>query len=275
MSAEPTRIKDRFKGKGVVVTGAAQGIGRAVATEFAAEGAGVVMVDWEADVLEATAKAITEAGGNVVAVPGDVSRREDVKRAVDTAVARFGHLDAAVQVAGIADFVPFLEFSDASWDKILNVNMRGAWYLAQEAARVMMRDGIKGAIALTASTNAFQPEAGGLAYNTSKAGLVAVMQTAALELTPHGIRVNAIAPGIINTRLAAFVINHPVQSRIMLDRIPIGRFAEPVEMARPILWMCSDDASYLSGHLLVVDGAMTVGLPEPGEMDTPLPGAVR
>jgi len=275
MTDEQTRIKDRFKGKGVVVTGAAQGIGRAVATEFAAEGAGVVMLDWEADVLRATAKAVTDAGGNVVAAPGDVSRREDVKRAVDLAVERFGHLDAAVQVAGIADFVSFLEFSDASWDKILNVNMRGAWYLAQEAARVMMRDGTKGAITLTASTNAFQPEAGGLAYNTSKAGVVAVMQTAALELSRHGIRVNAIAPGIINTRLAAFVINHPVQSKIMLDRIPIGRFAEPVEMARPILWMCSDDASYLSGHLMVVDGAMTSGLPEPGDMDTPLPGAVR
>ena len=265
----------RFDGKGVVVTGAAQGIGRAVARAFAAEGAGVVMVDNEADVLSATVESIRNSGGKVESAPGDVSRRADVRRAVDLAVERFGHLHAAVQVAGIADFVPFLEFSDESWDRILNVNLRGAWYLAQEAARVMVRDGIRGAIVLTASTNAFQPEAGGLAYNTSKAGEVAVMQTAALELSRLGIRVNAIAPGIINTRLSAFVINHPVQSKVFLDRIPIGRFAEPEEMARPILWMCSDDASYLSGHLMVVDGAMTAGLPEPGEMDTPLPGAIR
>ncbi len=265
----------RFEGKGAVVTGAAQGLGRAVAKAFAAEGAGVVMVDNEAGVLAATAKAIRDTGGRVETVDGDVSRREDVRRAVDLAVERFGHLDAAVQVAGIADFMPFLDVTDASWDRILGVNLSGAWYLAQEAGRVMTRDGIRGAIVLTASTNAFQPEAGGLAYNTSKSGQVAVMHTAALELSKHGIRVNAIAPGIMNTRLAAFVINNPESRKIMLDRIPIGRFAEPDEIARPILWMCSDDASYLSGHLLVVDGALSIGLPEPGEMDTPLPGAVR
>ena len=268
-------MSGRFEGKGVVVTGAAQGIGRATARAFAAEGAGVVMVDNEGDVLATTVDSIRATGARAEAVVGDVSRRDDVKRAVDLAVERYGHLDAAVQVAGIADFVPFLEFSDANWDRTLNVNLRGAWYLAQEAARVMLRDGIRGAIVLTSSTNAFQPEAGGLAYNTSKAGLVAVMQTAALELSRVGIRVNALAPGIINTRLSAFVINHPVQSKVFLDRIPIGRFAQPEEMAQPILWMCSDDASYLSGHLMVVDGAMTAGLPEPGELEAPMPGAVR
>src|SRR4029077_11313907 len=227
------------------------------------------------DVLEATAKAIRETGAKVEAIVGDVSRREDVHKAVELAVKRFGRLDAAVQVAGIADFVPFLEFTDESWDRIFNVNLRGTWYLVQEGGGAMMKAGTGGAIVLTASTNAFQPEAGGLGYNTSKSGQVAVMHTAALELSRHGFRVTALAPGIIKTRLAAFVINHPVQSKVMLDRIPIGRFAEPEEMARPILWMCSDDASYLTGHLMVVDGALSVGLPEPGEMDAPLPGAIR
>src|SRR6266700_2299330 len=189
--------RNRFEGKGVVVTGAEQVIGRAVAKAFAAEGAGLILLDNEGDVLASTVDAIRGTGVDVEAVVGDVSRREDVR----------------------------------------------------------------GAIVVTASTNAFQPEAGGLAYNTSKSGQVAVMHTAALELSRHGIRVNALAPGIINTRLSAFVINHPVQSKVFLDRIPIGRFAEPEEMARPILWMCSEDASYLSGHLMVVDGAMTVGLP--------------
>jgi NAD(P)-dependent dehydrogenase (short-subunit alcohol dehydrogenase family) len=265
----------RFDDKGVLVTGAAQGIGRAVARAFAAEGAGVVMFDIDADVLGETAKTIRDSGGVVEAVTGDVSSREDIRKAVELAVAHYGHLDVAVQVAGIADFIPFLEVTDASWDRILNVNLRGTWYLVQEAARAMVRLGVRGAIAITASTNAFQPEAGGLCYNTSKSGQVAVMHTAALELTRHGIRVNALAPGIINTRLSAFVINDPESRKVMLDRIPIGRFAEPEEMARPILWMCSDDASYLSGELLVVDGAMTAGIPEPGTLDVPLPGVVR
>jgi 3-oxoacyl-[acyl-carrier protein] reductase len=271
MSSMPAR----FVGKGVVVTGAAQGIGRAVTRAFAAEGAGVVMVDNEADVLEATADTIRATGAAVETVAGDVSRREDVRRAVDRVIEKFGHLDVAVQVAGIADFIPFLEVTDASWDRILDVNLRGTWYLVQEAGRAMVKQGTRGAIAITASTNAFQPEAGGLCYNTSKSGQVAVMHTAALELTRHGIRVNAIAPGIINTRLSAFVINDPEQSKVMLDRIPMGRFAEPEEMARPILWMCSDDASYLSGHLMVVDAAMTAGIPEPGTIDVPMPGVVR
>ncbi|HEY3947313.1 MAG TPA: SDR family NAD(P)-dependent oxidoreductase [Solirubrobacteraceae bacterium] len=262
-----TNSSPRFVDKGVVVTGAAQGLGRAVAQGFAAEGAGVVMLDVEPETLDGALQSIRRTSGRVDAVVGDVSRREDVVRAIELAAERFGHLDVAVQVAGIAEFFPFLEFPEESWRRILEVNLNGTWYLAQEAARAMVRQGSGGAITITASTNAFQPEAGGLAYNTSKAAQVAVMQTAALELARHGIRVNAIAPGVINTRLAAFVVDHPVQSKVFLERIPMGRFAEPEEIARSVLWMCSEDASYLSGELVVVDGAMSVGLPLPGGPD--------
>jgi len=258
-----TSPSPRFADKGVVVTGAAQGLGRAVARGFAAEGAGVVLMDREADQLNATLDQIRRTHDRVEAVAGDVSSRTDVVQALAVAVERFGHLDVAVQVAGIATFLPFLEFDDAEWQRTLEVNLNGTLYLAQEAGRVMVRQGTGGAIVITSSTNAFQPEAGGLAYNTSKSAQVAVMRTAAIELAPHGVRVNAIAPGIMNTRLAEFVINDPVQSKVFLERIPLRRFAEPEEIARSILWMCSADASYLTGELLVNDGAMSVGLPPP------------
>jgi NAD(P)-dependent dehydrogenase (short-subunit alcohol dehydrogenase family) len=269
-----TSPSGRFVDQGVVVTGAAQGLGRAVAEGFAAEGAGVVLMDREADPLKDTLAAIRGRNERVESVVGDVSSRADIVRALAVAVERFGHLDVAVQVAGIATFVPFLEFDDERWQRTLEVNLNGTLYLAQEASRVMVRQGTGGAIAITSSTNAFQPEAEGLAYNTSKSAQVAVMRTAALELAPHGIRVNAIAPGIMNTRLSEFVINDPSQSKVFLERIPLRRFAEPEEIARSILWMCSSDASYLSGELLVIDGAMSVGLPPPtGSGDVPDPPA--
>ena len=244
--------RQRFAGKGVVVTGAAQGIGRAVASGFAAEGAGVVLLDNDAEVLARTAETIRASGAAVEAVPGDVSRREDVRRAVELAVERFGHLDVAVQVAGIADFVPFLEVTDESWDRILGVNLRGTWYLLQEAGRAMVRQGIRGAMAVTASTNAFQPEASGLAYNTSKSGQVAVMHTAALELAPHGIRVNAVAPGIIDSPL------HTPESHEFLKKLqPAGRLGTIEEIADAVIYLAG--AGFTNGIVLPVDGGATAG----------------
>jgi NAD(P)-dependent dehydrogenase (short-subunit alcohol dehydrogenase family) len=258
-----SQVMNRYEGRSVVVTGGAQGLGFAVAQAFLSEGAGVVTLDVEGDTLE-RALAQFEPRDRVYGVVGDVRRRQDVASLVQTAVDRFGKLDVAVQVAGIAEFGPFLDFPDELWDRIIDVNLRGTLHLIQEAGKVMVAQGHGGAIAVTSSTNAFQPEAGGLAYNTSKSGQVAVMRTAAMELAQHRIRVNALAPGIIETRLAAMVMNDPVQMNVFLDRIPMRRFSPAHEMARPILWMCSDDASYMSGELLVFDGAMSFGLPEPG-----------
>jgi NAD(P)-dependent dehydrogenase (short-subunit alcohol dehydrogenase family) len=266
----------RFEGKGAVVTGAGRGIGRATAECFAEEGAGVILFGWHGEVLEEVAAGIRAKGGRCEVVVGDVAVRPDIQRAVAACVASFGQIDHMIANAGIADFVPFLDGSDEAWDQQLGIDLRGTWLALQEAARQMVKDGHGGSMVVTSSTNAFQPEQEGAFYNVSKSGQVALMRTAAMELGKHGIRVNAIAPGIINTRQSTFVINDPVQSRIFLDRTPLGRFAEPIEMARPILFLCSDDASYMSGALVVVDGAYSVGLPAPGVLDEPLvPGGVR
>jgi NAD(P)-dependent dehydrogenase (short-subunit alcohol dehydrogenase family) len=253
----------RFADRSVVVTGGAQGLGLAVIEAFLAEGAHVTTVDIEPDTLDDAVERLGRPE-SLQAIVGDVSRREDVRAAVDAAVSRFGRVDVAVQVAGIAPFESFIDYPDELWRRTMEINLGGTLYLEQEAARVMLRQGGGGAIAVTSSTNAFQPESGGLGYNTSKSGQVAVMRTAALELAQHGIRVNAVAPGIMETRLASMVIDDPIESKAVLARIPMGRFTPPREMARPILWMCSDDASYMTGELLVFDGGLSVGLPEPG-----------
>jgi NAD(P)-dependent dehydrogenase (short-subunit alcohol dehydrogenase family) len=266
----------RFEGKGVVVTGAGRGIGRATAECFAAEGAGVVLFGWHEDVLAETVAAIRANGGEAVVYVGDVSTRAANQGAVKACVDAFGRHDYLVANAGIADFVPFLEGSDEAWEQQIGIDLKGTWLSVQESAREMVREGHGGAIVVVSSTNAFQPEQEGVFYNTSKSGQVAIMRTAAMELARHGIRVNGVAPGIINTRLSWYVINDPVQSKVFLDRTPIGRFAEPLEVARPILYLCSDDASYVVGAFLVVDGAYSVGLPVPGQLDAPLvPGGVR
>jgi NAD(P)-dependent dehydrogenase (short-subunit alcohol dehydrogenase family) len=162
--------------------------------------------------------------------------------------------------AGIAEFGPFLEGTDGDWQRHIDIDLRGTWLAVQESAREMVREGHGGAIVIVSSTNAFQPQRTGLFYNTAKSGQVAVMQTAAMELAPLGIRVNGLAPGIIDTRLSRFVIENPLLSKDYLDRTPVGRFADPVEIAKPILFMCSDDASFMCGELMVVDGGYSVGL---------------
>jgi L-rhamnose 1-dehydrogenase len=266
----------RFEGKGVVVTGAGRGIGRATAESFAEEGAGVVLMGWHREILEEVASGITEKGGKAVSYEGDVSKREACQGAVQACVDAYGRHDIMVANAGIADFVPFLEGSDEAWDQQIGIDLKGTWLALQESAREMVREGHGGAMVVVSSTNAFQPEQEGVFYNTSKSGQVAIMHTAAMELAKHGIRVNGIAPGIINTRLSWFVINDPVQSKVFLDRTPMARFAEAVEIARPILFMCSEDASFMTGAFMVVDGAYSVGLPVPGVLDVPLvPGGVR
>ncbi len=263
---------ERFSGRAALVTGAAQGIGFAIARRLASEGASVLLVDIDGDLAEQAAAELRDGGWLAEAMAGDIAIREDVRRAVAACQERFGRLDVLAANAGIADGEPFLEIDDASWRRIIDVNLTGTFFCMQEAARAMVAAG-GGAIVATASTNAFWVESGMAHYNASKGGLVALVKSAALDLGPYGVRVNAVAPGMIRTR-ANYITEDPVAGPQYLKGVPLGRFAEPSEMAAVVAFLASDDASYVSGELVVADGGTTIGvrLPLPGE---PLPGSAR
>ncbi len=254
-----------LEGKVALVTGAANGIGNAIAERLLADGANVVVLDIEEADRDALATAFGVGAERIEVVTGDISRRDDVQAAVASAVERFGPLDILASNAGIADADPFLEISDDSWRRIIDVNLTGAFYCIQEAAKVMALQG-KGAIVVTTSTNGFYVEANLAAYNTSKGGVDALIRSAAIDLAWHGIRVNGVAPSMVKTR-AAFITSDPLGSVDYLKRVPMGRFADPPEIAAAVAFLASDQASYVTGHTIVLDGGLTLGI------DMPLPAA--
>jgi NAD(P)-dependent dehydrogenase (short-subunit alcohol dehydrogenase family) len=243
--------------QGVLVTGGAQGIGRAVAARFAAAGAGVVILDVDAELASLTA---AELGDRMRARGGDVADRADVRAAVEECVRAFGRIDVLVAVAGIADVRPLLDVTDYDWDRVIDINLTGVFRCTQEAGRAMASAG-GGSIVVIASTNAFWVEQNLAAYNTSKGGVVAFVRSAALDLAPRGIRVNAVAPGVVRTRISDWVIDDPELGPQYLDKIPLRRFGEVGDVAAAVEYLASPEASYITGHTLVVDGGQTLGMP--------------
>jgi len=258
-----------LEGKSALITGAAQGMGRAIAIRFAQEGADVVLFDIAREELESALDEVAASGpGRVEAVVGDVASRLDVRGAVERATTTFGGLDALVAQAGTADIGPLLEVDDKTWQRLLDVNLTGLFLSVQEAARAM-RPG--GAIVATSSTNAFFVEAHTVPYSTTKGGVVTFVRAAALDLAVHGIRINGICPGIIRTRLAAVLIDDPVAGPAYLSKIPLRRWGEPRDIAATALWLASDESAYMTGQSLTVDGGVTLGVALDVE-DGALPG---
>jgi NAD(P)-dependent dehydrogenase (short-subunit alcohol dehydrogenase family) len=244
----------RFEGEVAVVTGAGAGMGRAVATRLAGEGAKVVVAELDAERGSDVAAKIRNAGGDAVAVPVDVSQTADVMRLFDEAVKAFGTVDILVNNAGIAVARPLLEYTDADWDRQMGVNVKGVFFCAQAAARIMVPRR-RGRIVNFASTSAFvsssKPE---VAYDTSKGAVRQMTVSMAAELAPHGIRVNAVAPGTTSTEMTKAALATEEGMAWQLARIPMGRVGRPDDVAAAVLFLCSADASYVTGHTLVVDG---------------------
>lgn len=261
-----------LSGKVALITGAANGIGRAIAERLVAEGMRIVALDLEAETAAAVAAELARTGGEVEPVAGDIARRDDVVRAVRRCVERFGGLDVLVANAGIADAQPFLEIGEESWRRIIDVNLTGTFFCIQEAARVMV-PARQGAIVVTSSTNGWYVESNMWHYNASKGGVVALVRSAAMDLGPYGIRVNAIEPSMVRTR-ANFVVDDSVFAPEYLKHVPLGRFAEPAEIAAVVAFLASDEASYVTGQALTIDGGLTMGVVLPLPV-APLPGAVR
>ena len=253
-----------------LVTGAANGIGRAIVDRFLADGFAVVGVDLAADDLDIAAAEL--ASECFVPVVADISTRTEVAEAVQRAIERFGRLDVLAANAAIADADPFLEIEDRSWLRIIDVNVNGTFYCIQEAARAMTRMG-RGAIVVTSSTNGWFVEANLAHYNASKGAVVALMRSAALDLAGFNIRVNAVEPSMVKTR-AAFTTQDPIGAADYLKRVPLGRFAEPEEIAAAVAFLSSDQAAYITGQSLVIDGGLTLGIEMPLPQSA-LPGSAR
>ena len=247
----------RLPGRVAAITGGALGIGRATALTFAEEGATVALGDVQVEAAETVAQEIRGRGGQAIAVGLDVGDAAQVQAFVDRVVEEFGRLDVMFANAGIAHSAPFLEHPETQWHRVLRVNLTGVFLCCQAAARQMVKQGGGGRIITTASINGFRGVENLAGYNAAKAGVIELTRTMAVELAQHRIAVNAIAPAQIDTRLTRSLPEGARRRRV--ERIPMGRFGEPEEVARVALFLASDDASYVTGHTLAVDGGYLAG----------------
>jgi NAD(P)-dependent dehydrogenase (short-subunit alcohol dehydrogenase family) len=243
----------RFAKQTVIVTGGADGIGHACAALFAAEGASVVIADIDAEKGEPAARALASAGGEVVFMRTDVGEAADARALVAATVERFGGLDVLVNNAGVIKTADFLEISEADFDAVLRVNLKGAFLVGQAAARVMA-ERCRGAIVNMSSANAVLAIPNQVPYVVSKGGLNQLTKVMALALADKGVRVNAVGPGSILTNILKVVMNDDAARRKILSRTPLGRCGEPEEVAKVVAFLASDEASYLTGQCIYPDG---------------------
>lgn len=244
-----------LEGKVALVTGGGSGIGRAAAIVFAREGAKVVIGDVGEEGGDETVTMIKEADGEAMFVKTDVSKADQVKALIDETIKTHGRLDIAFNNAGVEQVVSTLpDCTEEEWDRVININLKGVWLCLKYEIPVMLNQG-KGAIVNTSSVGGLIGGEYNTAYIAAKHGVVGITKSAALEYAAAGIRVNAVCPGMTRTPLVdALTGGNEELENLIIGMHPIGRMAEPMEIAEAVVWLCSDEASFVTGHALSVDG---------------------
>jgi NAD(P)-dependent dehydrogenase (short-subunit alcohol dehydrogenase family) len=246
-------------GKVALVTGGASGIGRATALTFAREGAKLVIADMNVDGGQQTVHMITENGGDATFVQVDVTSATEVEAMISKAVETYGRLDCSFNNAGTegTTMVSTVDYKEDDWNRVLSINLTGVWLCMKYEITQMLKQG-GGAIVNTASVAGLVGSRGaGSAYAASKHGVVGLTKTAALEYATQGIRVNCVCPGVIRTPMMARMLNrNPELEQQYIASEPIGRLGMPEEIAEAVVWLCSDAASFVTGHTMTVDGGM-------------------
>jgi NAD(P)-dependent dehydrogenase (short-subunit alcohol dehydrogenase family) len=246
-------METEFKNKVAIVTGGSFGIGRATALAFAQKGAKVVVVDWKEN--DETINLIKKSGAEALFIQCDVSKSSDVKEMVEKTIATFGRLDYAFNNAGIeGNSGSIKDCSEENWDKTIGVNLKGVWLCMKHEIPQMIKQG-KGVIVNCSSVAGLVGFAGLPAYVASKHGVIGLTKTAALECAKLGIRVNAVCPGVIQTPMIDRLTGNDKKAIEQFTNLePLGRFGRAEEIANAVIWMCSDGASFVTGHAMAVDG---------------------
>lgn len=250
----------RFKDHGVVITGAGSGIGRETAFEFAAEGAVVAAGDLDIKMAERTVEEVAKKGGSAHAFAVDVTKPQSVTDFIDAAANRLGRLDVLLNSAGIREIQPVLDLSHEQFQRVMDVNVTGTFLCSQAFGRLLVKSGKGGAIVNIASTLGVSAAPNRAAYTASKHAVVGLTKEMAMELGSKGIRVAAVGPGVTRTPLTERYFQDPAMASRIRDIHALGRWGEAREIARAILFLASEDASFVTGTTLLVDGGWTAGI---------------